>query len=223
MSEVLRAVDLTKVFAGVPEDIRVLTGVNLCVERGEIVAVVGASGVGKSTLLHILGALDRPTSGTVILDSKDLFRKNGTDLADIRSRSVGFVFQFHYLLREFTALENVMIPALIRGVDRRSAAEKGEGLLREVGVWARRHHRPMKLSGGEQQRVAVARALVNDPDIVLADEPSGNLDRAHSKNLHDLIWDLRDRKEQTFVLATHDLELAERADRLLTLADGSLH
>ncbi len=226
MTEVLRTVELTKIFAGVPgldEEIRVLEGVNLSVKRGEIVTVVGASGVGKSTLLHILGALDRPTSGTVILDSTDLFRTQDVDLAGVRSRSIGFVFQFHYLLGEFTALENVMIPALIAGVNRGAAAEKAEGLLQEVGVWARRRHRPMRLSGGEQQRVAVARALVNDPKIILADEPSGNLDRAHSRNLHNLIWELRDRKEQTFIIATHDPQLAERADRSLTLADGNLH
>jgi len=222
VSEVLRAVGLSKTFRSSTEEIRVLRGLDLSVERGEIVAVVGASGVGKSTLLHILGGLERPTSGTVMLDSVDLFAQQDRELARIRSLSVGFVFQFHHLLREFSALENVMMPALIAGADRAAASQAAAALMREVGLWERRTHRPVKLSGGEQQRVAVARALVNDPDIVLADEPSGNLDRAHSQALHNLIWQLRDRKGQTFVIATHDLELAERADRTLTLADGRL-
>jgi lipoprotein-releasing system ATP-binding protein len=223
VEKVLEAIDLHKTFPGVPEEIRVLEGVNLAVKGGEVVAIVGASGVGKSTLLHILGALDRPTSGTVILDSEDLFSSDGVNLAQVRSRSVGFVFQFHHLLREFTALENVMMPALISGSSREEAQDRGEELLRDVGVWERRTHRPAHLSGGEQQRVAVARALINDPYVVLADEPSGNLDQAHSRSLHDLIWSLREKKNQTFVVATHDLELAGQADRALTLRDGLLH
>ena len=223
MDNVLEAIDLHKTFPGVPEDIRVLEGVNLAAASGEIIAIVGASGVGKSTLLHILGALDRPTSGTVILDSADLFSSDGVNLAAVRSRPVGFVFQFHHLLREFTARENVMMPALIAGSNRDEALSRGEELLRDVGVWERRTHRPAHLSGGEQQRVAVARALINDPEVVLADEPSGNLDQAHSRSLHDLIWSLRERKNQTFIVATHDLELAARADRALTLRDGLLH
>jgi lipoprotein-releasing system ATP-binding protein len=215
MTEVLRAVDLHKSFVGEAEEIRVLEGVNLDVRQGEIVSVVGASGVGKSTLLHLLGGLDRPTSGTVIVDSQDLFSGNDGTLAAIRSRSVGFVFQFHHLLREFSALENVMIPALIAGRDRQLSRARAE-------VWHRRDHRPARLSGGEQQRVAVARALVNEPKVILADEPSGNLDRGHSRELHDLIWELRRSQNQAFVIATHDLELAERADRTTTLADGRL-
>lgn len=222
MTEVLRAVAIHKTFSSGPEEVKVLRGVDLEVERGEIVAVVGASGVGKSTLLHILGGLDRPTSGSVVLGSAHLFSGDERQLARIRSLSIGFVFQFHHLLREFTAHENVMIPALIAGNDRATSAARAEELLREVGLWERREHRPARLSGGELQRVAVARALVNAPEVVLADEPSGNLDRVHSDSLHDLIWDLRDRKRRTFLVATHDLELAERADRSLTLVDGRL-
>lgn len=222
MNEVLKVEDLHKTFTNGPEIIKVLEGLELTVERGEIVAVVGASGVGKSTLLHIVGGLDRPTSGRVSIDSVDLFSRSEGELARVRSQAVGFVFQFHHLLREFTALENVMLPAMVAGAGRDEAAARAHELLREVEIWNRRSHRPAQLSGGEQQRVAVARALMNDPQVVLADEPSGNLDRDHSRALHDLIWDLRKQKNQTFVVATHDLDLAGRADRALTLLDGRL-
>ncbi|UCB53236.1 MAG: ABC transporter ATP-binding protein, partial [Candidatus Zixiibacteriota bacterium] len=182
--------------------------------------VVGASGVGKSTLLHILGALDRPTKGKVRLDSTDVFALNDKKLAHLRNKTVGFVFQFHHLLPEFSALENVMMPRLIAGDDIGLIKEKAGGFLAEVGLGDRISHKPGELSGGEQQRVAVARALVNEPQIVIADEPSGNLDKATGEELHNLISDLSQKKGQTFIIATHNQLLAQRADRIVTLVDG---
>ena len=200
----------------------VLRGVYLTVERGEIVVIVGASGVGKSTLLHILGALDRASSGEVDLDGQGLSRLSDRELAGLRGRKVGFVFQFHHLLPEFTALENVMIPKMVIGATKAEAERAAQAVLEEVGLAERTHHRPAELSGGEQQRVAVARALVNEPAVVLADEPSGNLDRATGGRLQDLLCGLRESRKQTFVIATHDASLAARADRVLSMADGIL-
>ncbi len=204
-------------------ELAVLQGVELRVERGEAVAVVGSSGAGKSTLLHLLGALDRPTSGDVLIGGRDLSRLDREALAGIRNETVGFVFQFHHLLREFTALENVMMPSLIAGAAARSAMEKARELLTGVGLDGRLEHRPAQLSGGEQQRVAVARALSNDPVVLLADEPSGNLDTQSSEELHELLFRLRADRGLAMVLVTHNRELAGKADRILELRDGRLH
>ena len=216
----LRLENLTKSFTTGPDRLDVLTGINLTVGEGEIVAIIGPSGVGKSTLLHIMGALDTPTSGKVYVRGTDVFAMAETERAAFRNRTVGFVFQFHHLLRELTALENVMMPCLIGGMERDEAAARAEELLAAVRLSDRTHHRPGELSGGEEQRAAVARALVTRPLMVLADEPSGNLDKASSKELHDLIWGLRDSTGQTFVIVTHNPDLYERADRVIALSEG---
>jgi lipoprotein-releasing system ATP-binding protein len=200
----------------------VLEGVDLDVAAGEAVAIVGASGAGKSTLLHLLGGLDRPSSGEVEVVGRRLGRLGSVELAAFRNRSIGFVFQFHHLLKEFTAEENVMMPQLIGGVTLRAARERARDLLDQVGLSARASHRPSALSGGEQQRVAVARALANEPRVVLADEPSGNLDTHTSDQLHDLFFRLRAEHGVALVLATHNRELADRADRVLRVRDGKL-
>lgn len=220
---VLDAVDLSKVYRG--EDggsIPVLDGVNFHVARGEIVAIVGASGAGKSTLLHLLGALDQPSRGEVLLGGKSLTGLDDDALSALRNRSVGFVFQFHHLLREFTAVENVMMPLLIAGWDERRAKQRADELLARVGLSTRRDHRPSALSGGEQQRTAVARALAIDPVVLLADEPSGNLDHANSERLHDLFVELSRDLEIAMVIATHNRALAARADRTMLLEAGHL-
>jgi lipoprotein-releasing system ATP-binding protein len=220
---VLEAVDLAKTFVGGDGGlITVLDGVNLQVSRGEMVAIVGASGAGKSTLLHLVGALDRPTGGRIVIDGEHVDGLTDDDLSALRNRRVGFVFQFHHLLREFTALENVMMPLRIAGWEAgRSAARAGE-LLERVGLAQRAKHRPSEMSGGEQQRTAVARALAVDPAILLADEPSGNLDHANSERLHDLFVELSRDLEIAMVVVTHNRSLAARADRVLLLEDGRL-
>lgn len=223
MSEpILRVEGLVKTFLDGDEEVAVLRGVDLRVRRGEIVAIVGASGAGKSTLLHLIGGLDRPTEGRILFGGTDLSALDEKGLAAFRNREVGFVFQFHHLFAEFSALENVAMSALIGGVRRKEAFERARALLAAVGLEGRWNRRPPKLSGGERQRVAIARALVNDPRVVLADEPTGNLDRKTSEAVHDLLWQLRDRLGQTFIVATHNRSLAERADRLALLADGRL-
>jgi len=220
---VLEALDLSKVYRGGDGgEITVLDGINLNVERGEMVAVVGASGAGKSTLLHLLGALDVPTRGTVRIGGQPIAGRSDEELSELRNRSVGFVFQFHHLLREFTALENVMMPMRIAGWDERRADTRARELLGRVGLSGRTAHRPSELSGGEQQRTAVARALALDPAVLLADEPSGNLDHANSDRLHDLFVELSRDMEIAMVIATHNLSLAARASRTLTLEDGRL-
>jgi lipoprotein-releasing system ATP-binding protein len=220
---VLEAVDLAKVFVGGDGGLlTVLDGVSLQVQRGEMVALVGASGAGKSTLLHLLGALDRPTRGHVNIAGTALAGLDDEALASLRNRSLGFVFQFHHLLREFSALENVMIPLRIAGRDVPAAAKRATELLERVGLGSRMTHRPSQLSGGEQQRSAVARALALDPPIVLADEPSGNLDHANAEKLHDLFQELARDLEIAMVIATHNRSLAARADRVLMLEDGKL-
>jgi lipoprotein-releasing system ATP-binding protein len=200
----------------------VLTDVDLAVTRGEFVAIVGASGSGKSTLLHLLGALDTPTSGQVRLDGLLYGEQTAAALAAVRNRKIGFVFQFHHLLREFSALENVMMPLLIAGEDEDRARSRAEELLAAVGLAGRMTHRPSQLSGGEQQRAAVARALAADPRVVLADEPSGNLDHANSERLHELFARLAREFETALVVVTHNRLLAGRADRVLSLDGGRL-
>jgi lipoprotein-releasing system ATP-binding protein len=216
----LEGIGIHKSFQTGAETLHVLRGVDIRIRRGEIVSVVGASGVGKSTLLHILGALDRPTKGKVRLNSTDVFELSDKKLAHFRNKTVGFVFQFHHLLSEFSALENVMMPRLIAGEEVSLIKRKAEEFLSEVGLADRALHKPGELSGGEQQRVAVARALVNEPQIVIADEPSGNLDKATGEELHNLISELNQKKNQTFIIATHNQLLAERADRIVRLVDG---
>jgi lipoprotein-releasing system ATP-binding protein len=221
---VLETVDLAKTYIGGDGGLlTVLDGVHLTVNRGEMVAVVGSSGSGKSTLLHLLGALDRPTRGTVSIAGR-LLRDSDTDddISALRNKSIGFVFQFHHLLREFTALENVMMPLRIAGWDDARAKTRAEDLLARVGLSARMHHKPAALSGGEQQRTAVARALAIDPAVVLADEPSGNLDHGNAEKLHDLFVELSRDLEIAMVIATHNRSLAARADRTLLLEEGRL-
>lgn len=216
----LRLENITKSFETGSERLEVLRGIDLTVDEGEIVAIVGPSGVGKSTLLHIMGALDTPTAGKVFVRDTDVFAMAETERAAFRNRTVGFVFQFHHLLRELTALENVMMPCLVGGMERDEAMDRARDLLAAVRLSDRADHRPGELSGGEEQRAAVARALATRPLMVLADEPSGNLDRVSSEELHDLIWGLRDSIGQTFVIVTHNPDLYERADRVIALSEG---
>ncbi len=219
----LVAADLTKTFIGGDGGLlTVLDGISLSVARGEMVAIVGASGAGKSTLLHLLGALDKPTRGSVTIAGDALDGLDEGALASLRNRKVGFVFQFHHLLREFSALENVMIPMRIAGKDESAARARAAELLQRVGLGARASHRPSELSGGEQQRTAVARALALEPAVVLADEPSGNLDHANSERLHDLFTEVSRDLEIAMVIATHNRSLAARADRVLLLEDAKL-
>jgi lipoprotein-releasing system ATP-binding protein len=220
---VLEARDLTKTYRGGDGGlIHVLDGVNLAVTRGEMVAIVGASGAGKSTLLHLLGALDAPTSGMVTIAGQEVAGLDDGGLAELRNRKVGFVFQFHHLLREFSALENVMMPMLIAGESDRRARARACELLERVGLGERMAHRPAELSGGEQQRTAVARALALDPAVLLADEPSGNLDHMNAERLHELFDELASDLELGMVVVTHNRSLAARADRVLLLEDGKL-
>ncbi len=221
---VVQAMGLRKVYrGGGGTELTVLDGVDLEVGAGEAVAIIGASGAGKSTLLHLLGGLDRPTGGEVWIAGRGLSGLEGPDLAAFRNRVIGFVFQFHHLLREFTALENVMMPLLIGGAERDEAEARAHDLLGQVGLADRTTHRSTELSGGEQQRVAVARALANSPALVLADEPSGNLDTHTSERLHELFFRLRAEHGVALVLATHNRELADRTDRVLRVKDGGLH
>lgn len=223
MTLVLEGQGLHKTYRGGDgSEITVLNGVDLAVSRGEMIAVVGASGAGKSTLLHVLGALDRPSAGVVRVRGESLSGRADEDLARIRNRAIGFVFQFHHLLREFTALENVMMPLRIGGVAADDARSRAAGLLDRVGLSARASHRPVALSGGEQQRVAVARALAMDPAVLLADEPSGNLDHVNSERLHDLLARIARDLEIGMVVVTHNRSLAARADRVLLLEEGRL-
>jgi lipoprotein-releasing system ATP-binding protein len=223
MTALLEASGIWKVFAGGDgQPLEVLRGVDLEVRRGEVVAVVGASGAGKSTLLHLLGALDRPTAGDIWLDGSRYSDLGPQNLAEVRNRRLGFVFQFHHLLREFSARENVMMPLLIGGMPARAARTRAEELLAQVGLAGRMSHRPAELSGGEQQRCAVARALVHDPNLILADEPSGNLDHANSERLHDVFFRLAREFETAVMVATHNRQLAGRADRIFWLEDGRI-
>ncbi|WP_298732111.1 ABC transporter ATP-binding protein [uncultured Chitinophaga sp.] len=214
----LVARNLTKNYS----NLQVLKGVDVSVSKGEIVTIVGSSGAGKSTLLHLLGTLDVPSSGEVWLGDTNLTALKGNALADFRNRHIGFIFQFHHLLPEFTALENVCIPGYIAGASNGKVQKRAEELLDTLGLKDRAGHKPNQLSGGEQQRVAVARALINNPDIVMADEPTGNLDSKNARELHQLFLELRDKLNQTFIIVTHNEELAPLSDRQLVMKDGKI-
>jgi len=211
---------LTKTFRAEMVEVNVLRGVDLDVYRGETLSIVGASGVGKSTLLHILGALDKPSLGSVLFEGRDVFALPEPELANFRNTRVGFVFQFHHLLPEFTAIENVLLPSMIMAMDKAKARERARALLALVGLSARERHRPGEMSGGEQQRVAIARALMVEPTIVLADEPTGNLDTNTAESVHDLLMELNHEKGLTFVVVTHNERLAARTDRIVRMVDG---
>lgn len=201
-------------------NLHVLQDINLEIAQGEVLSIVGASGAGKTTLLQITGTLDRPDSGTILIDGTDVTKLGDRELSRFRNQRIGFVFQFHNLLPEFTAIENVCMPALIGGKSMEEAKQEAMRLLQFLNVADRAEHKPSQLSGGEQQRVAVARALINHPAVILADEPSGNLDSVHAKELHNLFFQLRDQYQQTFIIVTHNEELADMADRKITMKDG---
>lgn len=202
--------------------LQVLKGIDLEIKAGEVVSIVGASGAGKSTLLHLLGTLDQPDQGIITVNGQEIQQLKGRRLAQFRNRHIGFIFQFHQLLPEFTAFENVCMPALIEGKSFEEAAERADQLLDLLGMMSRKEHKPSQLSGGEQQRIAIARALMNKPYLILADEPSGNLDSVNAKALHKLFFELREKLNQTFIIVTHNAELAEMADRKLTMTDGRI-
>ena len=214
----LKATDIYKNYSALP----VLKGVNIEISKGEIVSIAGSSGAGKSTLLHILGTLDNADKGEIYIDNSPVFKLTGKKLAAFRNKHIGFVFQFHHLLPEFTALENVCVPGWIAERKTKEVQDKALSLLELLGLKDRSEHKPGELSGGEQQRVAVARALINNPSIVMADEPTGNLDSANAKELHNLFIDLRNRFQQTFLIVTHNEELAQLSDRILHMKDGKM-
>lgn len=214
----IKAKDIHKSFG----ELEVLKGVSLDIKKGEIVSIVGPSGAGKTTLLQILGTLDKPNSGNVLVNDMDFSKLGEKDLAKFRNQQIGFIFQFHQLLPEFTALENVMIPALIARKDRKQTEQKAKELLTYLQLSDRNEHKPNELSGGEKQRVAVARALINDPSLILADEPSGSLDSKNKDELHKLLFDLRDKFGLTIVIVTHDKELAALSDRVIEMKDGNI-
>ncbi len=215
----IEATGLRKVYLNGARQLEVLKGIDLKVDRAETLALLGPSGAGKSTLLHLLGGLDSPTSGSVILDGKNIFSLSDNERACLRNGKIGFVFQFYHLLPEFDALENVLLPAFMKGKMRR---EKGLELLKAVGLEDRMHHRPGQLSGGEQQRVAIARSLVNDPELLLCDEPTGNLDTDTGKSIIDLLWELNKERKMTLIMVTHDTGIAGQARRVINIKDGKL-
>ncbi len=214
--------DLHRTFKMGDQTVHVLNGISLTVQRGEMISIVGASGAGKSTLLHIMGTLDRPSSGQVLFEGKNMFEVSETALAGFRNRAIGFVFQFHHLLPEFTALENTYLPALIQKVPKDQAMERAKALLAEVGLSHRLHHKPGELSGGEQQRVAVARALIRNPNLVLADEPTGNLDTHTGEDLFELLQKLNRSHRTAFVIVTHNEKLSHQTHRLIHMQDGQI-
>ena len=219
---IIRVVDLHKSYYDGDAELPVLQGINLEIYMSELLAIIGASGVGKSTLLHLIGTLDRPTTGSVLYDEHDIFTLPDTELARFRNKEIGFVFQFHHLLPEFTALENVAMGALITTSNDKQVYEEAEALLDYVGLSERLSHFPSQLSGGERQRVAIARSLINKPKVVLADEPTGNLDRRSSEAVLELLWNLNSKSGQTFVIVTHNQELTQQVDRVVQLVDGKV-
>ncbi|HRU39563.1 MAG TPA: ABC transporter ATP-binding protein [Candidatus Goldiibacteriota bacterium] len=222
MAAILTARDIRKTFMTGTSQLNVLKNLNLEVSKGELLMLIGPSGSGKSTLLTILGGLSRPSQGRVLFNDTDMYSLGDDRLAALRNRKMGFVFQFHHLLPEFTALENVIIPALMAGVSREEASEKAKKLLISIGLGGRLAHRPSELSGGEQQRVAISRALINDPDIVFADEPTGNLDRQNAEIIHKIILDFNKSFRQTFVIVTHNEHLTSFGNRVVSIEDGNI-
>jgi lipoprotein-releasing system ATP-binding protein len=222
MSSILKAVEVYKEFQNGPEITKVLRGINLEVQQGDVVIIIGPSGVGKSTLLHLIGSLDKPSSGDIHINGQNVFEMQDQKLALFRNKNIGFVFQFHHLLPEFTALENVMLPGMMYEKDLEVVEKKARDLLSEVSLDNRLHHKPNQLSGGERQRVAVARALINKPKLVLADEPTGNLDKHNSESLYRLILDLNEKYNQTFIIVTHNELMAEKASLVIELEDGQV-
>ena len=204
------------------QPLSVLQDVTLEIGEGQVVAIVGPSGAGKSTLLHILGFLDRPSSGELLFEGKNVFSQKDEEIAKVRNKNIGFIFQFHHLLPEFTAFENIIMPSLIAGESIKNASKRGNELLFDVGLTHRADHKPNELSGGEQQRIAVARALMNAPKLILADEPSGNLDSQNAKNLHAMVMQLREKYNQTFVIVTHNEDFASMADKTIKMNDGKI-
>lgn len=218
---IIKTTGLTKEYqVSKVETLKVLKGIDTEIYEGEVITIVGPSGAGKSTLLHIIGTLDKPTKGEVIFDGEDVFRMGSNELARFRNTRIGFVFQFHHLLPEFSAIENVCLAAMISGKSMKSVEQKAKNILTEVGLGERLHHKPSELSGGEAQRVAIARALINSPKVILADEPTGNLDTKNSDEVMHLIFDLRKKYNQTFVIVTHNEKFAEMTDRTLKMVDG---
>ncbi len=212
----LKTTNLTKKY----DELQVLKGIDLHILENEIVSIVGASGAGKSTLLHILGTLDKPDNGQIFIKTTEVSLLSDNDLAKFRNKNIGFVFQFHNLLNEFTALENIILPAMLSSASEKEYLKRAEELLKLLGIFNRKEHKPHQLSGGEQQRVAVARALINSPAIIFADEPSGNLDSKNAEDLHSLFFKLREEFKQTFVIVTHNKDLANMADRTIEISDG---
>lgn len=220
---ILKAKEIHKSFTNLQKKrLDVIKGISLEIKKNKITVIVGASGAGKSTLLHILSGLDRPDSGEILISEQDIFKLSDDKLADFRNNHIGFVFQFHHLLPEFTAAENVAIPLMINSIDLKDALAKAKDLLKTVGLEDRVDHKPAELSGGEQQRVAVARSLANDPEIIFADEPTGNLDSANSETMNRLFVELRDKFNKTFVIVTHNLELVKLADEVFEIKDGEI-
>ena len=216
----LKASDLTKTYFSSVGEVQVLHGITMEIMAKEIVTIVGASGVGKSTLLNLLGALDKPTSGKIEIEGTELSTMDDSELSEFRNRTMGFIFQFHHLLPELSATENVMLPALLKGESKKFIVNRASNLLNDVGLSHRSNHKPSELSGGERQRVVVARSLMNEPKLILADEPAGNLDSRNAEALYELMWKLKEERGQTFVIVTHNEELARRADRIIRLEDG---
>jgi lipoprotein-releasing system ATP-binding protein len=222
MSSILTAREIKKTFITGKSQLNVLKSINLEVDKGELLMLVGPSGAGKSTLLTILGGLSRPSQGKVLLNSADIYEMSDDRLAGLRNRKMGFVFQFHHLLPEFTALENVMVPALMSGLQRAEATDKAKKILITIGLGGRLLHRPSEMSGGEQQRVAIARALINEPDIIFADEPTGNLDRQNAEVIHKIILDFNKSFNQTFIIVTHNEHLTSYGNRVILIEDGNI-